>query len=269
MVKERLDVLLVNRGLAKSREEAKRLVMAGLVFCGTERLVKAGDKVPVEQPLTVRGPEHPYVSRGGRKLEKALRAFPVSFRDRVVVDVGASTGGFTDCALQNGARIVYAVDVGYGQIAWTLRQDPRVRVLERTNFRYVDRLIFDPQPNAAVMDVSFISILKLLPRLADVLTSAAPVLTLVKPQFEAGPHAVGKGGIVRDPEVHAKVLRNVEAGALEQGFTPLGLTHSPIAGGDGNIEFLLWLEAPGGLAGSSDLCIADVVHAAHLELAAG
>ena len=263
MGKERVDALLVAKGLASTREEARRLVMAGLVFAADARLQKPGDKVPEEWELTVRGAPHPYASRGGLKLERALAEFPVDLRDRVVVDVGASTGGFTDCALRAGARAVYAVDVGYGQLAWRLRQDPRVRVMERTNFRFAQRERFDPPPDAAVMDVSFISIGKLLPALAGILTPAAPVVALAKPQFEAGPGAVGKGGVVRDPAVHARVLREVWQAAVGAGFTPLGVTHSPIAGGDGNIEFLLWLEAPGSERPAAELAAEAVVRAAH------
>lgn len=268
MARERVDILLVNRGLARSREEARRLVMAGVVYSDTCRVDKAGDRMDPRAPLSVRRAAHSYASRGGLKLERALDEFAVDLCGRVVLDVGASTGGFTDCALGRGATLVYAVDVGYGQLAWNLRQDERVRVLERTNFRHVDPSVFMPRPDAAVMDVSFISVLKLLAKLADVLQPGAPAILLVKPQFEAGPESVGKGGIVRDPEVHERVLQEVVLGAERIGFAPLGLTFSPIAGGDGNIEFLLWLGAPGASGqGHSVLAeVAPVVARAHAEL---
>lgn len=244
MSKERVDVLLVARGLASTRETAKRLIMAGLVRCGTQLVDKPGERVSVAAALSVAGPLHPYVSRGGLKLERALAVFDVSLVGRVVLDVGASTGGFTDCALQNGAALVYSVDVGYGQLAWQLRTDERVRVMERVNFRHADSSLFNPQPDAAVMDVSFISIGKLLPKLREILLPKAPLLTLVKPQFEAGPQAVGKGGIVRDPAVHEEVLRRVVNQAVSEGFAVHGLTYSPVRGGEGNIEFLLWASSP-------------------------
>lgn len=266
MVRERVDVLLVERGLARSREEARRLVMAGVVFSETSRVEKAGDRLGPDAPLSVRRAAHPYASRGGLKLEKALDAFAIDFGGRIVLDVGASTGGFTDCALRRGAGLVYALDVGYGQLAWHLRQDERVRVLERTNFRHVDPSVFTPRPDAAVMDVSFISTLKLLPKLAEVLEPGASTILLVKPQFEAGPGSVGKGGIVRDPKTHERVLHEVIEGAENLGFLPLGLTFSPIAGGDGNIEFLLWLGSPGAQGTVVLLPAGDVVAQAHNEL---
>lgn len=240
MEKERIDTLVTKLGFATSREEAKRLVMAGKVFINTECIDKPGTKVPVDAKVTVKGGALPFVSRGGFKLERALQVFPVTVKDLVVIDVGASTGGFTDCALQHGAKLVYSVDVGYGQLAWKLRQDARVRVLERYNFRHANKVDFDPRPEVAVMDVSFISLTKLLPKLQEILVEGAPLLALVKPQFEAGPDKVGKGGIVRDPEVHRQVLRSVIAAARNIGFQVCGLAPSPIRGGDGNIEYLLW-----------------------------
>ncbi len=241
MTKERVDVLLVEQGLAQSREQAKRLIMAGLVYDQTSLVDKPGVKLPIQTVLTVKGALHPFVSRGGLKLQQALRVFPVSLENAVVLDVGASTGGFTDCALQHGARLVYSLDVGYGQLAWSLRNDPRVCVMERVNFRKADQAWFDPRPTAAVMDVSFISITKLFVKLIEVLEPQSPIITLVKPQFEAGPEAVSKGGIVRDAAVHKQVLQTVIHSALKEGLSPQGLTFSPIRGGDGNIEFLLWL----------------------------
>ncbi len=265
MSKERVDVSLVQRGLATSREQAKRLVMAGLVYSGTDRVDKPGTQIAEDVPLMVKGALHPYVSRGGLKLEKALKCFSVSISGKVVVDVGASTGGFTDCSLQHGALFVYAIDVGYGQLAWSLREDARVRVMERVNFRHVEITRFDPMPSVGVMDVSFISVKKLFPKLAEILTPDADLLTLIKPQFEAGPTWVGKGGIVRDPDVHISVINSVIEQAQKLGFIVRGLDFSPIRGGDGNIEFLLWAKK---IQSSSedmhkDMHIEDVVQAAH------
>jgi len=244
--KERLDVLLVDRGLAASREKAKAMIMAGLVSVDGERVDKAGTKVKQEANIEVKGELHPYVSRGGLKLEKAIAAFGVSLEGRVVMDVGASTGGFTDCALQNGAHKVYAIDVGYGQLAWTLRNDPRVIVMERTNFRHLKpEDLKGPQPNTAVMDVSFISIRLLLPVIHQLLSDDGVVLTLIKPQFEAGRENVGKNGIVRDPAVHRDVLMRVLGTASAQGYLVQNITYSPITGGDGNIEFLAHLTKQG------------------------
>ncbi|HEU4963658.1 MAG TPA: TlyA family RNA methyltransferase [Bacilli bacterium] len=244
--KERLDVLLVDKGLYDSREQAKRAIMAGLVFVDGERSDKAGTKIKTDATITVKGDLHPYVSRGGLKLEKAIAAFDVSLQDKVVMDVGASTGGFSDCALQNGARQVYSIDVGYGQLAWKLRNDPRVNVMERTNFRHLKRDdLTGDTPEVAVMDVSFISIRLLLPVIHQMLTEDGFLLTLIKPQFEAGRERVGKNGIVRDPEVHRDVLVHVLGSARAQGFHVQQITFSPITGGDGNIEFLAHLTKQG------------------------
>ena len=245
MEKERIDVLMVKLGLAASREEAKRFVMSGNVYWGTERVDKPGARLPLAAEIVFKGDKSPYVGRGALKLEKALQVFPVALKGKVVLDVGASTGGFTDCALQAGAIMVYCVDVGYGQLAWKLRQDPRVRVMERTNFRHVDAALFDPRPEAAVMDVSFISMAKLLPKLREVLLPGALFIGLIKPQFEAGPDKVGKGGIVRDPEVHREVLHRLANRLREEGFRVCGVSPSPIRGGDGNIEYLLWASCGG------------------------
>lgn len=240
--KERLDVLLVEKGLYDSREKAKAAIMAGLVLVDNERIDKAGTKVKIESNIIVKGELHPYVSRGGLKLEKAIAAFDVSLQDKVVMDVGASTGGFSDCALQNGARQVYSIDVGYGQLAWKLRNDPRVIVMERTNFRHLKpEDLKGETPQVAVMDVSFISIRILLPVIHQLLAEDGFLLTLIKPQFEAGRERVGKNGIVRDPEVHRDVLVHVLGSARAQGFHVQKITFSPITGGDGNIEFLAHL----------------------------
>jgi 23S rRNA (cytidine1920-2'-O)/16S rRNA (cytidine1409-2'-O)-methyltransferase len=253
-MKERLDVLLVEKGFFSSRERAKAAVMAGLVRVNGERVDKAGTKIHTDARIEVKGQLHPYVSRGGLKLEKALSVFSVTLQDRVVIDIGASTGGFTDCALQKGARQVYAVDVGYGQLAWKLRQDPRVIVMERTNFRYLKAEdLKGERPDAAVMDVSFISVRILFPVIREILKSDGILITLIKPQFEAGREKVGKNGIVRDPEVHEEVLQTVLDAAMREGFHVCGITYSPITGGDGNIEFLAYLNrsGPSGLMGDS------------------
>lgn len=239
--KERLDVLLLELGYFDSREKAKAAIMAGLVYIGTERVDKAGTKVPRDSAITVKGAPHPYVSRGGLKLEKAIRAFELDLKDAVMLDIGASTGGFTDCALQHGAKLVYAIDVGYNQLDWSLRQDKRVRVMERMNFRHMtmDQLDSD-RPSFASIDVSFISLKLILPVLAQLLEPGGTTVALIKPQFEAGREHVGKSGVIRDPAVHANVLREVLASADELGFKLEGLTFSPITGGEGNIEFLAY-----------------------------
>jgi 23S rRNA (cytidine1920-2'-O)/16S rRNA (cytidine1409-2'-O)-methyltransferase len=267
--KERLDVLLVEKGLYDSREKAKSAIMAGLVLVDGERVDKAGTKVKTEANIQIKGELHPYVSRGGLKLEKALRAFDVSLEGLVVMDIGASTGGFTDCALQNGARQVYSIDVGYGQLAWSLRNDPRVIVMERTNFRHLKpEDLRGDTPQVAVMDVSFISIRLLLPVIYNTLSEEGQLLTLIKPQFEAGRDRVGKNGIVRDPLVHQDVLRHVLGTAVAQGFQVQAVTFSPITGGDGNIEFLAHLTKQGTGLGPEELeaRIHETVREAHASL---
>jgi 23S rRNA (cytidine1920-2'-O)/16S rRNA (cytidine1409-2'-O)-methyltransferase len=268
--KERLDVLLVQRGLIETREKAKRAIMAGLVYSNEVRLDKPGEKVPVDIPLTIKGDVLPYVSRGGLKLEKALRTFDVSVKDKIILDIGASTGGFTDCALQHGAKLSYALDVGYNQLAWKLRQDDRVVVMERTNFRYVTPDYFTKGlPQFATIDVSFISLKLILPVLKTVLVPESDVIALVKPQFEAGREKVGKKGIVRDPNVHEEVLASIIDFALCEGFDVMNLSYSPITGGDGNIEFLLHLRFEGDKEiGENRLStsISEIVKEAHLQL---
>ncbi|WP_026073411.1 TlyA family RNA methyltransferase [Robertmurraya massiliosenegalensis] len=246
MKKERIDVLLVERGLAETREKAKRAIMAGLVYSNEERLDKPGEKIGIDRPLTVKGNVLPYVSRGGLKLEKALNEFDLEVKDKVLLDIGASTGGFTDCALQNGAKMSYALDVGYNQLAWKLRQDERVVVMERTNFRYVTPAdLVGELPNFASIDVSFISLKLILPVLKTLLVTGSDIVALVKPQFEAGREQVGKKGIVRDPKVHEQVLEKMIDFAQKEGFDIKDLSFSPITGGDGNIEFLLHLRWSG------------------------
>ena len=238
----RLDVLVFERGLAASREQARRLILAGQVAVRGQIVAKAGAAVDPDAEIEVRqGPA--YVSRGGYKLAKALEAFAIAAEGRVAADVGASTGGFTDCLLQRGARRVYAIDVGYGQLAWTLRQDARVVVMERTNARHLESL---PEPISLVtVDVSFISLQHILPQVRRWLAPDGEVVALIKPQFEAGRRLVGKGGVVRDHAVHRQVLHRVLTRARQAGWALLGLTASPLAGPKGNIEFLAWL-APDG-----------------------
>ncbi|WP_240378073.1 TlyA family RNA methyltransferase [Bacillus piscicola] len=240
--KERLDVLLVEKGLFDTREKAKRAIMAGLVLVKDERIDKPGTKIDRSSPLRVKGSISPFVSRGGHKLEKALQVFPLDLMDKVVVDIGASTGGFTDCALQNGATFVYAVDVGYNQLAWKLRNHEQVEVMERFNFRYAKEEHFlKGKPEVAVADVSFISLKLLLPPLTQILAEKAEACLLIKPQFEAGRDKVGKKGIVRDDHVHREVIADIATFADSIGFSAVGLDYSPITGGDGNIEFLLYV----------------------------
>ncbi|EKN69885.1 hemolysin A [Neobacillus bataviensis LMG 21833] len=244
--KERVDVLLVERGLIETREKAKRAIMAGLVYTNEERLDKPGEKVKIDIPLNIKGKMLPYVSRGGLKLEKALKVFDVNVQDKILLDIGASTGGFTDCALQNGAKMSYALDVGYNQLAWKLRQDDRVVVMERTNFRYVTPADLNGEmPNFASIDVSFISLTLILPVLKTLLIPGSDIIALIKPQFEAGRDQVGKKGIVRDEKVHLQVIEKIISFSLQQGYCAANLSFSPITGGDGNIEYLLHLKWEG------------------------
>lgn len=238
--KTRLDVALVERGLAETRAAAQRLVMAGLVFSGEKRLDKAGQGVGAETALEVRGQPHPFVSRGGLKLEQALKVFGIPVTGRVALDVGSSTGGFTDCLLQNGAAKVYAVDVGTNQLAWKLRQDPRVVSMEKTNIRDVTRAEIPEPVDLIVCDASFIGLRTALPAALALAAPGAHLAALIKPQFEVGKGRVGKGGIVREPELHKEVCETVATWLAEQpGWTVLGVTDSPITGAEGNKEFLI------------------------------
>jgi 23S rRNA (cytidine1920-2'-O)/16S rRNA (cytidine1409-2'-O)-methyltransferase len=236
--KERLDKLLVARGLANTRSRAQALIMAGEVSVDGQRADKAGMQVAADAVIEVEEPL-PYVSRGGYKLAGALDAFDVSVSGLVCADVGACTGGFTDVMLQRGAKLVYAIDVGYGQLDWGLRQDDRVVVMERTNARYLESL--PQQVSFVAIDVSFISLRLILPAVRQWLAPEADIVALVKPQFEAGREQVGKGGIVRDPAVHRQVLEEMVAWSAEEGLGPSGVIRSPIEGTEGNVEFLLWL----------------------------
>ncbi len=240
--KERLDVLLVNRGLAPSREKAKAMIMAGDVFVENQREDKAGSTFPVNVNIEVHGEQLKYVSRGGLKLEKAMAEFPITLEGKVCMDIGASTGGFTDCMLQNGAAKVFAVDVGYGQFAWKLRQDERVVCMEKTNIRYVTPEDIGEHLDFASVDVSFISLSKVLPAAKELLKDGGEMVCLIKPQFEAGKEKVGKKGVVREKSVHIEVIQNVIAYATSNGFQVLGLSFSPVKGPEGNIEYLIHLK---------------------------
>lgn len=265
MEKVRADVLLVERGLASSREKAQAQILAGLVFAGGAAVDRPGTKLTRDAAVEIRGEAVPYVSRGGLKLEKALDVFELPVAGRVAIDVGASTGGFTDLLLGRGAARVYAVDVGYGQLAWKLRQDPRVVVLERTNARYLTRESLAEAvasvlkgrefvlPDLATIDVSFISLDRILPAVTTLLRPPGDIVALVKPQFEAGRGQVGKHGVVRDPAIHEQVIRKVGAAASVLGLAARGLTCSPVTGPEGNVEFLLRLSPEaGGKASSPD-----------------
>ena len=240
--KTRLDVAVFEGGYAPSREKAKAIIMAGLVYVNNQKVDKAGFELKEDDILEVRGNSLKYVSRGGLKLEKAMESFPITLKDKICMDVGASTGGFTDCMLQNGASKVYSIDVGYGQLAWKLRTDERVVNLERTNFRYVDSEKIKDLVDFASVDVSFISLKLILPTLNKLLANNAAAVCLIKPQFEAGKEKVGKKGVVREASTHIEVIEKVIGFAVENGFSVLGLEFSPIKGPEGNIEYLLYIE---------------------------
>ncbi|MCK8616801.1 TlyA family RNA methyltransferase [Fructobacillus sp. M158] len=268
VAKERVDILLVQQGLFTSREQAKRAVMAGQILGeNEERLDKAGQKIPVTTELHFKGQPLPFVSRGGYKLVKAIETFGMAMADQIVLDIGSSTGGFTDVSLQNGAKHVYALDVGTNQLAWKLRIDERVTVMENTNFRYAKLADFmEGQPTRATIDVSFISLSLILPTLKDIIAKGGEVAALIKPQFEAGRELVGKHGIIKDPAVHRLVLEKTLPMMVENGFSVKGLTFSPIKGGQGNIEFLAWLSRSDDAAIAETVSIDQVIEAAHGQL---
>jgi 23S rRNA (cytidine1920-2'-O)/16S rRNA (cytidine1409-2'-O)-methyltransferase len=262
MKKQRLDRIVFERGLAESRERARTSIMAGLVFVDGQRMDKPGTAVSPDSAVELRGEALPYVSRGGLKLEKALRVFPCSPAGKLCIDCGASTGGFTDVLLKNGAAKVYAVDVGYGQLDWRLRNDPRVVCMERTNVRYVTSEQIPETLDLAVMDLSFISLRLVLPPVFSLLREGGEVLCLIKPQFEAGRDKVGKKGVVRDEAVHLEVMRAFSDYSSAAGFALLGADYSPIRGPEGNIEYLGYLrKGPAPLGETPDLCA--VVRASH------
>lgn len=262
MKKERIDILCVEQGLFSSREKAKRAIMAGIVRDENDYIDKPGTKIPVDTELFVKGDTLPYVSRGGLKLEKAINEFNLDIDHLTMLDIGSSTGGFTDCALQNGAKEVYALDVGTNQLVWELRNDPRVIVMEKTNFRHATIDMFtSSQPQFATIDVSFISLKHIFPPLVEILEKDRYVMALIKPQFEAGKEYVGKHGVVKEKDTHVQVIENVFNYAKESGLSVLGLSYSPITGGVGNIEFLgLFKNTP---YASQSIDILAVVEAAH------
>ena len=277
-MKERLDILLVRQGLAPSREKAKAVIMTGNVYVNGQREDKAGasfeeGKVHIE----VKGVPAKYVSRGGLKLEKAMETFEICLTDTICMDIGASTGGFTDCMLQNGAVKVYSVDVGHGQLAWKLRQDERVVCMEKTNFRYMQPADIEDRLDFASVDVSFISLTKILVPARDLLKERGRMVCLIKPQFEAGREKVGKKGVVREPEIHEEVIRKIIVYTKQIGFAVKGLTFSPIKGPEGNIEYLVYLEkteqpsqeesfGEEAIEESMEQMISDTVRTAHQEL---
>ena len=253
MAKERLDVVMTQRGLAESRQKAQAIIMSGQVYVNDQKQTKAGAPVTAEDKIEVRGKTLAYVSRGGLKLEKAMKCWPITLKESVCADIGASTGGFTDCMLQNGAQKVYAVDVGYNQLDYRLRTDPRVVCMERTNARYLSPEVIAQPLDFASVDVSFISLNLILPALRTLMKPEGQVVCLVKPQFEAGKDKVGKKGVVRDPAIHLEVLEHFLTHAHDAGFTVLDINFSPIRGPEGNIEYLGWLSAGTGEAFAGDL----------------
>ena len=264
--KQRLDVLLVEKGLAPSREKAKAIIMAGIVYVDGNKEDKAGTTFPENAVIEVKGKTLPYVSRGGLKLEKAMACFPITLEDDICMDIGSSTGGFTDCMLQNGAKKVYSVDVGHGQLAWKLRQDERVVCMEKTNIRYVVPEDIDELAAFSSIDVSFISLTKVLLPVKNLLTEDGQVVCLIKPQFEAGREKVGKKGVVRDRAVHEEVIRMVMDYASSIDFYPLALDFSPVKGPEGNIEYLLFLsknKQDQEIVDASSIDIKAVVTASH------
>ena len=260
MKKKRLDVLLFEKGMVPSRERAKAIIMSGIVYVNNQKADKAGMSIPEDAEIEIRGKTNSFVSRGGLKIEKALTYFQIDPKDLCAMDIGASTGGFTDCLLTRGARKVYSIDVGYGQLAWKLRQDPRVVCMERTNIRKVTPDMLDDVPEFAVIDVSFISLKLVLPVVAQLLNEHGRSACLIKPQFEAGKGKVGKKGVVREPEIHLDVLNAFIENAHEAGFHVYNLTFSPIKGPEGNIEFLGYIGKDGE---DADIDTAALVAEAH------
>ncbi len=265
-MKERLDVAVTRRGLTESREKARAAIMAGIVYVNGERKDKAGETVTEQDEIIIKGNQLAYVSRGGLKLEKALARFMLDIKDKVIVDVGASTGGFTDCALKNGAKKVYAIDVGYGQLAWSLRIDERVVNMERTNIRNVAPTDLADEPDIATIDVAFISLDKVLPTVKELLAAQGEVVALIKPQFEAGREKVGKKGVVKDARVHAEVITNVLTTARNLKLYPAGLDFSPVKGPEGNIEYLVHLVCDVARDTVDGMQVERIVEQSHAEL---
>ena len=264
--KKRLDVAVFEHGLTESREKAKALIMEGSVYVNGQRCLKAGEQVKEDDRIELRGKKMPYVSRGGYKLAKAMEVFPLDLKDKTCMDIGASTGGFTDCMLQNGAKKVYSIDVGYGQLAWKLVTDPRVVNMERTNFRYVTGEQIPEPIDFASVDVSFISLRIILPVLRERLRMGGQAVCLIKPQFEAGREKVGKKGVVRDVKVHTEVVETITQFALDHGFSLLGLTYSPIKGPEGNIEYLMFLEKAEKPVNQLTFAVSELTEASHNDL---
>ena len=266
-MKKRIDVLLVEQGFFESREKAKRSIMAGLVFVDNQKCDKAGTEVKTDAKIEVKGNPIPYVSRGGLKLEKAMKNFDITLQDKVCMDIGASTGGFTDCMLQNHANKVFSVDVGYGQFAWKLRTDERVVCMERTNIRYVTPEDIGVPLDFASIDVSFISLKTIMPAVKNLLGDKGEVVALIKPQFEAGREKVGKKGVVRDIEVHLEVVNKIVTFLIENEFNILGLSFSPIKGPEGNREYLVYFTKDKEKEGSFEMSqIDEVVKESHSQL---
>lgn len=268
MEKERLDCALVSRGFVESREKAKAIIMSGIVYVNNQKFDKAGATIKPDDKIEVRGETLKYVSRGGLKLEKAMNSFEISLNDCTCADIGASTGGFTDCMLQNGAKKVYSIDVGYGQLAWKLRTDERVVNLERTNFRYVTREQVPDELDFASVDVSFISLSLIIPVMRTLLRDGGRAVCLIKPQFEAGKENVGKKGVVRDKNVHIAVIEKIINLVKENKFSLLGLDFSPIKGPEGNIEYLCYIQKTDD-AIISEYNAEDVVNASYVALKEG
>lgn len=265
-MKKRLDVLVTERGFAESREKAKAVIMAGNIFVNNQKADKAGQSYEEDVEIEFRGKKLQYVSRGGLKLEKALKEFNLDLTDKITMDIGASTGGFTDCMLQNGAKKVYSIDVGYGQLAWKLRNDERVINLERTNMRNVTDDLVPDKIDFFSIDVSFISLKLLLPVAYRLLADNAEAVCLIKPQFEAGRGNVGKKGVVRDPAVHIEVVQAIYDFCLENGYSVLGLDFSPIKGPEGNIEYLIYLQKSDNPKSFINITPAELVKKSHSEL---
>ena len=261
--KQRLDIAVTARGLVPSREKAKALIMAGQVYVNGQKELKAGSNVKETDLIEVRGSQNPFVSRGGLKLQKAAENFDISLNDCICMDIGASTGGFTDCMLTHGAKKVYAIDVGYGQLAWKLRTDERVVNMERTNFRYVTHEQIPEDIDFASVDVSFISLKIILPVLRDLLKDNGEAVCLIKPQFEAGKDKIGKKGVVRDPSVHTEVVETITGFAIETGFTLKNLDFSPIKGPEGNIEYLMHIVKSDDPQNLCDVIPSELVESSH------
>lgn len=264
--KERLDVLLVEKNLVGSREKAKKLIMAGLVMVDGQREDKAGTQIDITKEITLKEDPNPYVSRGGLKLHKAIHSYNIDLKDKICMDVGASTGGFTDCMLKHGASKVYSVDVGYGQFDWGLRQHERVVCMEKTNVRYITQEQVPDKLDFVSIDVSFISLEKVLPAVVALMKDTSEIVCLIKPQFEAGREKVGKKGVVRDPLVHEEVITKIVVAFNKLLITPIGINYSPITGPEGNIEYLIYGNKGKEIIEAEELVVKTIVNNAHRDL---